>query len=256
MISEGLLPRFSMIEYNGPRPRKNPSHTLARPSFQVIQQLGELCAFSLQLNSQNKALDVKLSPEAEALFDSFDLHCDANINSADREVRRHLWNRAHIKALKLAAILAVGCDPYHPTVNSEHATWAINFVVADVRNLLGKFDAGEIGLDNDETKQLQTIISTIRTYVTSPFSEVEKYIAGMGNLHSERVIPYAFLQRKLAAVAIFRKDKLGSSHAIKRALKTLVERGDITEVSRSAMTQQYKTSAVAYMIAVPRVFNI
>lgn len=256
MISSGLLPRFSMIEYTGPRPPLNESHALARPSFQLIQQLGELCAFSLQLNSQNKALHVQFDADAKALFDSFNRHCDDNINGADREVRRHLWNRAHVKAMKLAAIIAVGCDPYHPTINSEHATWAINFVIADVRNLLAKFDAGEIGIDNDETKQLQTIINTIKTYVTAPFSEVEKYIPNMGNLHSERVIPYAFLQRKLAAVAIFRKDKMGSSFAIKRALKTLVERGDITEVSRSTMSQQYKTNAVAYMVAVPRVFGL
>jgi hypothetical protein len=256
MISEGLLPRFSMIEYTGQRPPRNENHVIARPSFQLIEQLSTLCAHSLMLNSQHKAIHVELSPEAKALMDSFDLHCDANINSADREIRRHLWNRAHVKALKLAALIAVGCDPYHPTVTSEHATWAINFVIADVRNLLGKFDAGEIGIDNDETKQLQTIINCIKQYVLSPFSEVEKYIAGMGQLHSERVIPYAYIQRRLAQVAIFRKDKMGSSHAIKRALKTLVERGDLTEVSRSAMAQQYKTNAVAYMIAVPRVFGL
>lgn len=256
MISSGLLPRFSMIEYNGERPPLNEGHMLARPSFQLIQQLGELCAFSLQLNSQSKAVQVALAPDAKALFDSFNVHCDSNINSAEREIRRHLWNRAHIKALKLAAVIAVGCDPYHPTINSEHASWAINLVVADVRNLLSKFDAGEIGIDGDETKQLQTIINTVRSYITEPFSEVSKYVPNMGNLHSERIIPYAYMQRKLAQVAIFRKDKMGSSYAIKRALKTLVERGDICEVSRSTMSQQYKTNALAYMIAVPRVFGI
>lgn len=256
MISEGLLPRFSMIEYTGHRPPLNENHSIVRPSFELIQKLGELCAFSLQLNSQNKAIHVQFEENAKALFDQFNQHCDDNINTADREIRRHLWNRAHVKAMKLAAIVAVGCDPYHPTITVEHATWAINFVVADVRNILGKFDAGEIGIDNDETKQLQTIINTIKLYVTSPFSDVEKYIPNMGMLHSERVIPYAYLQRKLAAVAIFRKDRIGSSQAIKRALKTLVERGDISEVSRATMSQQYKTNAVAYMIAVPRVFGL
>lgn len=256
MIASGLLPRFSMIEYTGPRPPLNEAHMLARPSFQLIQQLGELCAFSLQLNSQNKAIHVQVDEDAQALLKQLNQHADDNINGADREVRRHLWNRAHVKAMKLAALIAVGCDPYHPTINSEHATWAINFVVADVRNLLAKFDAGEIGIDNDETKQLQNIINTIKTYVTAPFSEVEKYIPNMGNLHSERVIPYAFLQRKLASVAIYRKDKMGSSYAIKRALKTLVERGDISEVSRANMHNQYKTSAVAYMINVPKTFGL
>lgn len=256
MISSGMLPRFMMIEYNGERPPLNEAHTMVRPSFQLVQQLGELCAFALQLNSQNKAINVAQTDDAKALFDNFNKHCDSNINSAEREVRRHLWNRAHIKALKLAALVAVGCDPYHPTINIEIASWAINLVIADVRNLLGKFDAGEIGIDNDETKQIQTLINTIKSFVVSPYSEVEKYVSGMGHLHSERVVPYAYLQRKLAAVAVFRKDKAGSSNALKRAIKTLIERGDIAEISRSTMHQQYKTTAVAYMITVPRVFGI
>lgn len=256
MISSGMLPRFLMVEYLGIRPELNEGHASVRPNFKLIEQLSTLCAHALMLNSQHKAIHVDATEDAKALFKSFDKHCDANINSADREVRRHLWNRAHIKALKLAALIAVGCDPYHPTITSEHATWAINFVIADVRNLLGKFDAGEIGLDNDETKQLQTVITTIRNYITSPYSEVGKYIPNMGNLHSERVIPYAYLQRRLASVAIFRKDKQGSSAAIKRAMKTLCERGDIIEVSRAVMSKQYNSTAVAYMIAVPRVFDL
>jgi hypothetical protein len=215
-----------------------------------------LCAFSLQLNSQNKAVHVAVDDQAKAQFDSFNVHCDANINSAEREIRRHLWNRAHLKAMKLAALLAVGCDPYHPIINSEQATWAINLVVADIRNLLGKFEAGEIGIENDETTQLQTIIKTMKEYVLSPYSAVEKYIAGMGALHAERIIPYAYLQRRLAAVAAFRKDKQGSSQSIKRALKTLIERGDIEEVGRATMATTYKTSAVAYMIKVPKVFGL
>lgn len=256
MIASGMLPRFTMIEYTGERPPLNEAHTQARPSFQLVEQLGTLCAHSLMLNSQHKAVHVQCDEMAKALFDSFNKHCDDNINSSDREVRRHLWNRAHIKALKLAAILAVGCDPYHPTINSEQASWAINFVVADVRNLLGKFDAGEIGLDNDETKQLQTLINTVRVYITSPFSEVEKYVPNMGQLHGERIIPYTYLHRRLAQVAIFRKDKMGSSFAIKRALKTLVERGDIAEVGRAEMATKYKVNGVSYMIQIPRTFNL
>lgn len=256
MISEGLLPRFTMIEYTGERPPLNESHASVQPSFALLDQLSTLCAHSLMLNSQHKAIHVQTDANAKALFDSFNLHCDANINSAEREIRRHLWNRAHIKAMKLAALIAVGCDPYHPTINSEQATWAINLVIADVRNILGKFDAGEIGIENDETRQLQTIIKTMADYVTLPFSEVEKYVAGMGALHGERIIPYAYLQRRLAQVAIFRKDKMGSSYAIKRALKTLVERGDVEEVGRSTMVTKFKTAAVAYMIKVPRVFGL
>lgn len=257
LISEGLLPRFTMIEYHGERPALNPGHLSAQPSFELIDRLSTLCAHALMLNSQHKAIHVVSDPTARELFQQFDAHCDANINTSDREVRRHLWNRAHVKALKLAGIIAVGCNPYDPTITADVASWAINLVVADVRNLLARFDAGEIGIDNDETKQLAKVISCVKDFVVSPWPDVAKYAGeGMSNLHSNRIVPYSYVQRRLAAVAVFRKDRIGASGAIKRALKTLCERGDLQEVSRATLAKDYGTSAVAYMVAHPGVFGL
>jgi len=257
LISEGLLPRFTMIEYHGERPPLNTSHLQAQPSFELIDRLSTLCAHALMLNSQHKAIHVQTDATARELFQQFDAHCDANINTSDREVRRHLWNRAHVKALKLAGIIAVGCNPYDPTITADVASWAINLVVADVRNLLARFDAGEIGIDNDETKQLAKVISTTKDYVVSPWPEVAKYAGeGAGILHSNRIVTYSYIQRRLASVAVFKKDRIGSTGAIKRALKTLCERGDLQEVSRATLSKDYGTSAVAYMIAHPTAFGL
>ncbi len=257
LISEGLLPRFTIIEYHGDRPPYNPGHLHAQPSFELIDRLSTLCAHSLMLNSQHKAINVQFEPEAKRLFDEFDRHCDLQINGSDKEVRRHLWNRAHIKAMKLGALVAVGCNPYDPTITLDVATWATNVIVADVRNLLDRFNAGEIGVDNDETKQLAKVIATVKDFVVSPWPEVSKYAGeGMSNLHSNRIVPYSFLQRKLAAVAVFRKDRIGSSGALKRALTTLTERGDLQEVSRATLAKDYGTSARAFMVANPRVFEL
>lgn len=257
LISEGLLPRFTMIEYHGERPALNPGHLTAQPSFELIERLSSLCGHALMLNSQNKAIHVQTSPEAKRIFDEFDAHCDANINTSDREVRRHLWNRAHVKALKLAATVAVGNHPYDPTISGEIATWSINLVVADVRNLLARFDAGEIGIDNDETKQLSKVIAATKEYVVSPWTDVAKYAGdGASGLHSNRIVPYSYIQRKLASVAVFRKDRGGATNAIKRALKTLCERGDLQEMSRATMSKDYGSTAVAYMISHPGVFGL
>lgn len=257
LISEGLLPRFTMIEYHGERPPLNTSHLQAQPSFELIDRLSTVCAHALMLNSQHKAIHVQTDATANKMFNDFDAHCDANINTSEREIRRHLWNRAHIKALKLAAIVAVGCNPYDPIINADIASWAINIVVADARNLLARFDAGEIGIDNDETKQLAKVISTTKDYVVSPWPEVAKYAGeGAGILHSNRIVTYSYIQRRLASVAVFKKDRIGSTGAIKRALKTLCERGDLQEVSRATLSKDYGTSAVAYMIAHPGVFGL
>lgn len=256
MITEGLLPRFSVIEYSGPRPPLNRGHQSVYPSFELTEQLATLCAHALMLNSQHKAIHVQVSQEAKILFDAFDLHCDNAINSSEREIRRHLWNRAHIKALKLASLLAIGNDPYQPVVDRESAQWAMNLINDDVRSLLVKFDAGEIGTDNDETKQLVKLIQIIREYVSRPWSEVEKYKCGSVHLHAERIIPYGYLHKRTTQISEFKKDKMGASYALKRTIKTLMERGDIQECSRATMMVNYKSHAVCYMVATPRVFGL
>jgi hypothetical protein len=159
--------------------------------------------------------------------------------------------------MKLAALVAVGCNPYDPCITLEHATWATNLIVADVRNLLERFDAGEIGIDNDETKQLARCVATVKDYVVSPWQEVVKYSGeGMSNLHSARIIPFSYIQRRLSNVAVFKKDKQGASTALKRALKTLTERGDLQEVSKATLAKDYGTSALCYMISNVKTFGI
>lgn len=257
LISEGLLPRFTMIEYHGNVPPLNKGGASAQPSFELIDRLSTLCAHALMLNSQHKAIHVQFVQGVERMADDFEEHCRNNVNSSDRDVKRQLWSRAHMKALKLASVVAVGCNPYDPMITSDILSWATNLVVADVRNLLARFDAGEIGIDNDETKQLAKVIAATKDYVVSPWPEVAKYAGdGMSVLHSNRIVPYSYVQRKLASVAVFRKDRGGATNAIKRALKTLCERGDLQEVSRATLSKDYGTSAVAYMIAHPGVFGL
>jgi hypothetical protein len=250
MISEGLLPRFTIIEYHGDRPPLNAAHVYAQPSFELIEKVSTVCAHSLMLNSQHKAIQVQFTFEAKEVFAEFDIECDANINSTEKEVRRHLWNRAHIKAMKLAALVAVGCNPYEPTIDKACAEWALQIVVTDVNNLLTKFESGEIGADNDESKQLAKTVSTVRDFIVTSWSDVAKYAgANSAALHNDKIVPYAYIQRRLAAVAIFRKDRNGASIAIKRALNTLKERGDIAEMSKATLSKDYGTTCLAYAIS-------
>lgn len=254
MISEGLLPRFTTIEYYGERPPLNQAHIFAQPSFDVIEQLSTICAHALMLNSQHKAIHVQIEPEAKKLYEDFDRHCDLNINAADRDLRKQLWNRAHIKALKLGALVAVGCNPYDPVINLEVATWAQHLIVADVRNLLERFDTGEVGQDNDEDKQIAQVIRMAKAYLEAEWKDIEKYKTGSSKLHDDKIIPFSFLSKRLMQVGVFRKDRMGSSFAIKRTLKIMVDRGDLQEVSKATLEKSYGTQALCYAVANAKVF--
>jgi hypothetical protein len=246
LISDGLLPRFLIIEYLGKRPPASKTFRQAKPNPQMLEELTNLFANSLKLNNENQAIDVDFSPEAHALFDKFDIYCDNQINSSEMEVRRQLWNRAHLKSLKLAALVAVGCNSSFPTITEEMANWAMDIVVADVKNLLGRFTRGEI--DDDEKQQLNKTIRVCKKFVVSPWSAVEKSSKGMEHLHADRVVPYAYIHKNLTAVSVFRNDRFGSTAAIKKALQTLMDSGDVEEISKQQIKAKYNKSCKAYAI--------
>jgi hypothetical protein len=256
LISEGLLPRFTMIEYHGQVPPLNKGGATAQPSFELIDRLSTVCAHALMLNSQHKAIHVQFVSGVEKQADEFEEYCRTNVNSSDRDVKRQLWSRAHMKALKLAATVAVGCNPYDPLITSDILSWATNLIVADVRNLLDRFNAGEIGGDNEETKQLAELIKIIKEYNLAPWSEISKYKAGNGNMHAEKVVPYSYLHKRATKLATFKKDRIGETGALKRAIKTLVERGDVQQLGPKDAHDKFGTSAQCFMISNAKAFGL
>ena len=235
----------------------NRNHAYATPSPDLVERLASLFAIAQGLNSQSMAQNVGFTPEAQSIMDQYEVRCTANENSAERDIIKQVWSRCHVKAMKLAAIVAVGCNPYVPTIDDETAQWAIRIVTEDATNLLRRFDAGEIGVNNEEGQQLAAVMKAVHHFVVSPWREVATYAGdSAAGLHSDRIVPYSYLHRKLANVAVFRKDRRGATQALKNALRTMTERGDLGEISRAKMSQDYGSSSVAYGITRPAAFDL
>jgi hypothetical protein len=258
MIEEGLLPRFLTIEYSGIRPPLN-EQRIVNPSFYLIDRLGALCAHSLMLNSQHKAINVRFDVATEQLFKGFDKFCDERINSSQSELTRQLWNRAHIKAMKLAALVAIGCHAFDPVIDEASARWAIEIVIDDIERLHVKFEEGSIGNSikgSDEDRQLRTVIKWIRTYILDSWDKWEKISTGTQAMHSDKVIPLSTIQRKCSNLKDFKEDKSGATNAIKRTFKNLVDAGALREIDKPTLGMKYQTSAVSYVMANPRYFDL
>ncbi len=249
MIASGLLPRFTTIEYHGIRPPLNPMHIQAVPSFQLIEQLSTLCAHCLMLAASHKSVHVEIDFEAKRLFDAFDVHCDNQINGAQNEVIRHLWNRGHIKAMKLAALIAVGTNPYNPTITPIEANWALDIVKADISNLLQRFENGEVGVETAESKQIVDMKKVIKDYLKPNNEEFyNKYKMIIPKMHFDGVLQYKYLQVRLSSVASFRLDKIGSTKAIQRTIENLIAFGDIQEIPTSQLQAKYNTRQKCYIV--------
>jgi hypothetical protein len=179
-------------------------------------------------------VDVTLTPEAEALASRFDRYCDDQINAADAEVLRHLWNRAHLKVLKIAALIAVGVNPNLPTVTAEDIQWAQALVEYDVRVMTRQFMRGEVGADAETNGNAQhdTVIAMCVKHNTKPWKELKGYGVDAG-AHSFQFISLSYLSRNCLNRATFRHDKRGANSAFKSAINELKEQGLLIEISRN-----------------------
>ena len=248
MVTSGLLPRISIIEYNGNRPYLNKEHQKAVPSKQLIEDLSTICSHSLMLNSQHKAIHVLFTPEAQQMFNDYDRWCDDKINSAEKEIFRHLYNRGHIKALKLAAVIAVGCNPYEPTITLDIGKWAINMINGDIENISKRFNSGEVGENQEEILQIKALIKNSIKYTISDWEGVKGYKCGTYDSHRAKFIPYSYLHKRLSLNNAFKKDKRGATEAIKRTIKTLIERGDLAQISPVVLSKDFGIAGNYYII--------
>lgn len=258
LIAEGLLPRFTTFEYLGDRPHLNKDHFLVKPSKELIKKIADICAYSLMLNSENKVIQIRIEIEAEKLMDEFDRYCDDRCNESREEALKNLWVRGHVKALKLAGTVAVGVNASDPIITTDLAQWSIELIYSDIKNFLAKFISGEIGLNNEEQKQFRMLSSIVKDYLTNSYDKFRGYLGKEKmylKMHSDNIVPYCFLQRRLISYKVFKKDKMGATYAIKRTLKTLCETGDLQELDKITLTEKYNTKQQAYMLKDMRILD-
>jgi stalled ribosome rescue protein Dom34 len=248
MISQGLLPRFMAIEYVGKRPPLNPKHESVEPSQKLIEQLAQLAENCLIMAQNNRVLHIQLDAEAQKFADDFERTTTANINASDIVVAKELWNRAHLKMLKLSALIALGINPYTPIITLECIRWAHILVNRDVENVFSRFESGKIGKSTSEAHQTQELCDAVKQYVFRPYDKaMQSYLVDPA-MHQDRIVPLAYLHRRLQQKTAFRNDRTGATLAIKRAVEFLIADGALQEVRQIDMDTRYKKRLKAYAV--------
>lgn len=250
MIADGLLTRFLIIEYHGNRPPLNKARMGASPPNQLVDNVATLMSHSKKLMSLNSVQYVGLSDEAESMGDEFEKFTRSKINSASKDTIRNLWNRAYIKSMKLAALVAIGENFFHPVINAHNLSWAIKIVTDDVKAMSAKFEDGGIGKPSVEVKQISEVKRMIAHYVTKPFDELKTYKIDQ-RLHSAKYITHNYISRRLLATAAFKEN---GTVGLKRAIQSLIDDGFIVEVSKAELLK-FSTSQKAFMITNMSILN-
>lgn len=259
VVSDGLLPRFLIVNYDGERPALNKAAAAAVPAFDLIDKMAQLCAHCLSLGSTNQVVDVQVNKDAEMLLDSFDKFCDANINDEKQSETSHeLWNRAHIKALKLAALYAVGMNYINPVVTLDLAQRATDDIYAQTLALKARFDEGEVGggnsfnLNAQEDKQMAMMMRVIGEWVADNSKPLKYRVPE--DMSRDCVFTFAALNARFIAQSVFKNDRLGATAAIKRTYQQLIDADYIREMPKQQMVTRYGKHPRSFVVANPGVF--
>lgn len=250
LITDGLLPRFLFIEYTGDRPDLNEGHEFIQPSLNLVSRLADLVVSVLQKHQSDEVMVVECTPEAVEFLRLVNKKVDAAMRATRTDVLRHLWNRAHMKTMKLAAVCAVGENYLRPVMTLENAKWAYNIVVADILSIVTRFSNGEIGKNTEENKQGKTILQTCADYLSADWKDIASYATGK-NLHDARIIPYSYIMRRLNSKEIFAKAPLGARETFKRTVQALIDTGELTEMDKREMIKLYGYKGRSFMLSDP-----
>jgi hypothetical protein len=163
------------------------------------------------------------------------------------EIARQLWNRGDLKAKKLAALIAIGVDPYHPCINRSQALWAKTLVERDILNVLDKFNTGKAGRETNELNQINEVAYIVKDYLCRPSGEFERY--GIpAQYHDDHVITHSYLQKRVLTKSSFKHDRIGASNALRRAMESFINDGSMREMSARECMQRYNKVIRCYVI--------
>lgn len=242
MMEDGFLSRFTIIEFVGDRPPSNPNPQKTLDPL-VLDTLLGLISHSISMIQNFQYLEVLSSQKAKDLLDEFDRECDAQVNRSDEEGWRQMWNRAHLKVCRIAALLAVADNHSYPVTQSIHVIWALEVVRRDIAVMRRRINSGDVGVgDSSREKKL---LSLMHTYLLEEPSASYQIPEGM---RKDGVIPRKFLQISTQKASSFTSHKNGQVAALDATLKSMVASGYIVEVEKGALQKTYGFQGQCYRI--------
>lgn len=244
-IAEGFLPRFLIIEYDGPRVPSNYDRN-SIPSADLIARLQTLVHQVITMHEGHQKIDIGYEEGAKDLLVEFDKECDNLINakSESEKSTKELWNRAHLMALKIAGICAVGENFFDPKVTVKAAEWAISLVRRSIQTMELRIDDGQFGADEDGLADM------IRPHIYDFFDRelaVERgKLKGQPNVYIDNaLLPTSYLYAKVGRKSIFAKNSKGPTQTIRSTMESLIAQGDIVEIdAKPLLPEELKRARV------------
>lgn len=248
MMADGFLSRFTIVQYNGDRPDTNPHQDLNPPQA-IMDHITALASLAVAINGQGGLLGprdsllVGRTDESAAMIKEFDKQCDINIRGSTDEAWRQMWNRASLKAQRLAALLGAADNPSFPVVELRHIAWAIDLIRRDIAIMRKKIEQGDVGI-GDHSRQ-RKLVNLLREYMDGVPAPGYKPNTKM---HSDNVVPYSYLQIRTSRLSVFSKNRMGATASLAQAIREFTDSGWLKEIEKAKAMQDYNFRGKCYMV--------
>jgi hypothetical protein len=245
MMADGFLSRFLTVTYEGDRPPPNRHRDamLDEEDLEIWKALvTHMVAFQSPINTPPPCQVVPNDDACDKL-ERFELDCIDSLNATDDESERQVWSRAHLKALKVASLLAVADNCFNPIVQIEHVAWALTTVREDIELFRSRKRSGDIGTDDNAREQ--KLLSFMREYLVKPIPASYKVPDAM---RQNSIVPRSYLQVRASSLNAFNNHKFGAARALDDTLRSLVASGYVMEVQKDKIVEAYGYFGKAYRI--------
>jgi hypothetical protein len=242
MMEDGFLSRFLVIEYDGIRPEPN-HNAITAPSDGLRDAIIAIAVQASKLINMNASQQLGRTGEAGSIMNAFEQECDKNINSTNDESRRQMWNRASLKSLRIAALLAVADNCFNPVINREHIDWAISVVRRDIDIMRKRLDGGDVG--SSDTARERKLMAVIKDYVVKGPSSGYNIPEAM---RDNSIVPRSYLQVRTTRAAAFYNHRLGANKSLEDTIQACIASGYLMDVQKDKLADAYNYHGKAYRV--------
>lgn len=247
MLADGFMSRFIIISYDGERPQPNEDRCIELKPEDLARLRAIMIRALPYQQTVNMPAPIEVAYANEGAKDKmwyFERECGNAVNAAGNdEPKRQLWNRAYLKALQIASLLAVADNEIFPKIDLGHATWAITAVRHNIKAFNEKLTSGDIGIDDHSREN--KLLSIIEKYLRNPPMPSYKINPEM---RLKGIITRKYLQQNISSSSSFISHKLGATGGLDATLRSLIDSGFIVEVDKMRILEDYGVFGKCYRI--------
>jgi hypothetical protein len=257
-IAEGLVPRFSIISCGNHRPVYNEVAANVQPSPTLLQGLSTLVKVAIDKNMSRQCTIVEETTEARKFQLKYQKQCQNKLWEGGKPSTSpiaQIWNRAHLRLLRLAALMAVGKNPHTPMITTEDYKWAERIITHGVEALTNKFEAGEVGEESHYLEQVKIITNFLTKYYQKEFNQkrVEQMRCSK-QMYDYHAVTFAGIHNSVMTLAAFRNDR-NRAMAFRGIIDNLLNAGAIMKATTEQKVAWSKMGDI-YVIVDPTALRV